>query len=215
MVTGVNMELATENMSHSNKAVYKVLYAAITPRPIAWVSTVSNDSVLNLAPYSFFNAVCSFPPTLLFCSGYRDVPTPKDTLTNIRANGEFVVNFVTEHNANAMNITAQEVASDVDEFEKAGLTPIPSHQVQPPRVKESPIHFECRLNQIVPISEQPGGGYIVIGTVVHMHVDDAIYDADREYIDFDKYNVVGRMAGSTYTKTQDRFDLERPPSELR
>ncbi|MEL6150670.1 MAG: flavin reductase family protein, partial [Chloroflexota bacterium] len=191
-----------------------VLYAAVTPRPIAWVSTVDDNGVNNLAPYSFFNAVCSFPPTLMFCPGYREDPGPKDTLANIRATGEFVVNFVTETTADAMNTTAQEVSSQVDEFTRAGLTPIASEQVKAPRVKESPINFECKLNQIITINEAPKGGYIVIGTVVHMHIDDSIYDAERGYIDFDAYGVIGRMAGSGYTHTHDRFDLIRPPSEL-
>lgn len=209
------MELPTQNLPAPNRDVHKILYAAVTPRPIAWVSTLGADGTPNLAPYSFFNAICSYPPSVLFCPGYRDTPHPKDTLTNVQRTGEFVINFVTEATAAAMNITAQEVQPDVDEFAQAGLTTAPSQVVAAPRVAESPIHFECTLNQIVPVSEQPGGGYVVIGTVVHMHVDDAIYNAERGYIDFDAYDVVGRMAGSGYTRTRDRFDLERPPSTLK
>jgi flavin reductase (DIM6/NTAB) family NADH-FMN oxidoreductase RutF len=209
------MQISTEHLTAPNRDVHKVLYAAVTPRPIAWVSTRSTDGVLNLAPYSFFNAVCSFPPTVLFCPSYRESPHPKDTLTNIRETGEFVVNFVTEELGDAMNLTAQEVAPEVDEFARAGLTPLPSQVVGVPGVAESPIQFECRLNQIVPVSEQPGGGYVVIGTVVHMRIDDRIYNAERGYIDFDAYNVIGRLAGNSYARIKDRFELIRPPSEIR
>jgi flavin reductase (DIM6/NTAB) family NADH-FMN oxidoreductase RutF len=204
------MELHTEHISKPDKLVKKVLYAAVTPRPIAWVSTISDDGIHNLAPYSFFNAVCSVPPTVMISVGYRDTPAPKDTLANIRANGEFVVNFVTEANADAMNLTSDIVPPDVDEFEVASLTPIPSKLVRPHRVQQSPINFECRLTQIVPINEAPGGGYAIFGTVVYMHVDDAIYNSEKEYIEFDKYQVVGRMAGNDYIHTHDRFVLTRP-----
>ncbi|MEM6284328.1 MAG: flavin reductase family protein [Chloroflexota bacterium] len=209
------MQIHTEKLSAPSRDVHKVLYAAVTPRPIAWVSTVDESGVYNVAPYSFFNAVCSFPPTVMFCPGYREAPGPKDTLANIRATGEFVVNFVTEATADAMNITAQDVAPDVDEFTRAGLTPVVSEIVKAPRMQESPIQFECKLNQIVTIREAPGGGYIVIGTVVMMHVDDTIYNAEQGYIDFDAYGVIGRMAGNGYIRTRDRFDLIRPQSELK
>jgi flavin reductase (DIM6/NTAB) family NADH-FMN oxidoreductase RutF len=208
------MQISTDGLSTNADLAHKLLYAAVTPRPIAWVSTVSTDGQPNLAPYSFFNAVCFVPPTLMFSCGYRENPHQKDTLTNIRETDEFVVNFVTEDNADAMNITAKEVAPDVNEFERANLTPLPSAVVKAPRVAESPIHFECKLNQIVTVNEAPGGGYIIIGTIVHMHFDDELYDAERNYIDFDVYRVVGRMTGSGYTRTRDRFDLIRPPSEL-
>lgn len=166
-VTAVNMQIYTEHLTAPDQTVHKILYAAVTPRPIAWVGTVDADGKPNLAPYSFFNAVCSNPPTLMFCPTYREAPHPKDTLTNIRATGEFVVNFVTEATAAAMNITAQETPPDVNEFERANLTPLPSQVVRAPRVAQSPIHFECRLNQIVPVSEAPGGGYIVIRVIAY------------------------------------------------
>lgn len=209
------MNISTKNLQEPSKVVHKLLYAAVTPRPIAWVSTVDAAGTPNLAPYSFFNAVCSFPPTVMFCPGYRADPHPKDTLANIRETGEFVVNFVSHANAQAMNISAQDVPPSVNEFEQAGVTPLASVAVKPPRVAESLIHFECTLNQIVPVHEQPGGGYIVIGTVVHMHADAQVYDIEKDYIDFDAYDVLGRMAGQGYCTTRDRFDLQRPPSQLR
>lgn len=211
----VKMEISAQDTQHAERGMYKLLSAVVVPRPIAWVSTLSSDGVPNLAPYSFFNAVCGKPPTVLFCPGYRDTPHPKDTLTNVRETGEFVVNLVSVANADAMNVTATEVAPDVDEFGRANLTALPSRTVKPPRVGESPVQLECKLQQIVPVSEQPGGGYIVIGEVLHVHVDDAVYDAERGYIDFAAYDALGRLAGNTYTTTRERFNLIRPPSEIR
>lgn len=207
------MELNPADIPH--REVYKLLTASVVPRPIAWVSTVNAQGQPNLAPFSFFNAVCSLPPTILFCPGIRasDIGQ-KDTYQNIRATGEFVVNFVTESLAEAMNITAADVPPEVNEFERAGLTPEMSKIVRAPRVKESPIHFECKLNQIVTISEEPGGGHIVIGTVVQMHFDDSIY-REGNYIDILAYKPVGRLTGSGYTRVTDLFDLKRPPSEIK
>lgn len=209
------MELNTENLTERNRIAGKVLYAAVTPRPIAWVSTVSEAGIPNLAPYSFFNAASSHPPTVVFSVGNRPEPNIKDTLANIRANGEFVVNFVTEETGDPMNITAVEVPNEVNEFERAGLTEVPSTLISPPRVAESPISFECRLLQLVPIHEEHGGSTLVIGTVVMMHVDDSIYDPERGYIVFDGYKVIGRMAGNNYVRTRDQFELIRPASELK
>jgi flavin reductase (DIM6/NTAB) family NADH-FMN oxidoreductase RutF len=199
---------------YPTREVYKLLTAAIVPRPIAWVSTIDAAGAPNLAPFSFFNAVCSNPPTLLFCTGIRGADgVSKDTYHNVKATGEFVVNFVTEALAEAMNITATELPAGVDEFARAGLTAAPGRTVRAPHVAESPIHFECRLREIVTISEEPGGGHIIIGTVTHMHIDDAVY-REGNYIDFDAYQPVGRMTGSGYAHIRDLFDLKRPPSEL-
>lgn len=196
------------------REVYKLLTGSIVPRPIAWVSTVSADGIPNLAPYSFFNAVCSNPPTLLFCPGVRSADeNPKDTYRNVLATREFVVNLVDENTAEAMNITATEVAADVNEFERAGLTVAPSLRVQAPRVAESLAHFECKLNQIVTINEGIGGGYIVIGTVVHMHFDERIY-REGNYIDVAAFKPIGRLAGPSYSYTRETFDMQRLPSEI-
>lgn len=201
--------------STPQRDVYKLLTAAIVPRPIAWVSTVSASRQPNLAPYSFFNAVCANPPTVLFCPGIRAVDrAPKDTYHNIRATGEFVINFVTEDLAEAMNLTAAEVPADVNEFERAGLTAAPGRTVRVPHVAETPAYIECKLRDIITISEEPGGGFIVIGTVTFMHFDESIY-REGYYLDFDAYRPIGRMTGSGYTRTRDRFDLLRPPSEIR
>jgi flavin reductase (DIM6/NTAB) family NADH-FMN oxidoreductase RutF len=198
-----------------HREVYKLMTASIVPRPIAWVSTLSIEGQPNLAPFSFFNGVCSAPPTVVFCPMVRATDgDQKDTLRNVRQTGEFVVNFVTEALAEAMNLTAAEVPPEVNEFERAGLTPAPSKLVKVPRVAESPIHFECTLNQIVTISEQPGGGYLVIGTVVHMHFDDSVF-REGNYIDLAAYQPIGRLTGSGYSRVRDTFELKRPESEIK
>lgn len=195
--------------------LYKLLIGAVVPRPIAWVSTISPDGVPNLAPFSFFNGVASNPPSLVFSVSYREsTHQPKDTLANLQASGDFVVNMVTEPLATAMNITAGEYPPEVDEFQRAGLTPISSIQVSAPRVAESPVQFECRLNQIVPIGEGPGSARLVIGTIVYIHIADAIYREPYK-IDITAYQPIGRLAGSSYTRVNDLFELQRPASEIK
>jgi flavin reductase (DIM6/NTAB) family NADH-FMN oxidoreductase RutF len=127
--------------------------------------------------------------------------------------GEFVVNIVSEAVAEQMNITSTDLDPDVNEFELAGVTPIPSQIVRPPRVQESPISIECTLNQIVTISDQPGGGAIVIGTVVYMHVAEDVYIPDYK-IDTTKLQPVGRLAGPNYSRTRDIFQMPRPAPQL-
>jgi flavin reductase (DIM6/NTAB) family NADH-FMN oxidoreductase RutF len=200
---------------YPDREVYKLLSSAVVPRPIAWVSTVNRAGQPNLAPFSFFNAVCSQPPTVLFCTGIRAADrSPKDTYHNVQATGEFVINFVTDDLAEAMNITAVEVPPEVNEFERAGLTAAPGTTVRVPHVAETPIYFECKLREIVTISDQPGGGHIIIGTVTYMHFDDRVY-REANYVDMAAYRPVGRMTGAGYVHTTDRFDLQRPPSEIK
>lgn len=196
------------------KSVYKLLIGAVVPRPIGWISTVSVVGVRNLAPFSFFNVVCGNPPHVLFCPMIRSTDSKeKDSLENARATGEFVVNIVTERLAQAMNISSAELSPDVDEFERAGLTAVPSKAVNAPRVKESPIHFECRTVQVVDLSDAPGGGSVVIGRIVHIHVsDDVMYGEGR--IDWARLQPIGRLAGPSYCRVTDLFDMVRPPSEI-
>ena len=189
--------------------IYKLMVGAIVPRPIAFVSTLSADGVRNLAPFSFFTAISANPPVICFSPMVRasDGRT-KDTLNNIRATREFVVNIVSEEFAAKMNITSSEFPPEVDEFEQSGLTPVPSGLVKPPRVAESHFNMECRLHQIVDVSCEPLGGSIVLGEVLRFHVRDEIMDGFR--IDPDKLHAIGRMAGATYVRTTDRFELIRP-----
>jgi flavin reductase (DIM6/NTAB) family NADH-FMN oxidoreductase RutF len=185
---------------------YRILVGAVVPRPIAFVSTISPEGVHNLAPFSFFNVVCGDPPVVCFSPIWRN--PPKDTIVNIRATGEFVVNIVSEDFADRMNICSGEYPSSVDEFKMSGLTPVESVVVRAPRVRESHVNMECKLMQIVEVSARPMGGSLVIGEVVRFHVDDAVIDEFR--IDADKLRAVGRMSGSDYARTRDRFSLVRP-----
>lgn len=186
--------------------VYKLLVGAVVPRPIAFVSSISPEGVANLAPFSFFTVASANPPVLCFTASFRE--PNKDTLVNIRATKEFVVNIVSEEFAAKMNVTSGEYAYGVDEFGEAGLTPVASDLVRPPRVKESHINMECKLVQTVEVSNQPLGGTLILGEVVRFHIDDAIFEEFR--IDPDGLAAVGRLAGNTYIRTTDRFDMIRP-----
>ena len=185
-----------------------VLTGVVVPRPIAFVSTVSTDGISNLAPYSFFNAVSYDPPTIVFSSSRTVDRKSKDTLRNVEETGEFVVNVVVDDIAEAMNKTSAEFPEDVNEFDIAGLTAIPSEIVKAPRVAESPVNMECRLNQVVPIGDPVHGHGLVIGTVVLMHVRDDIIDGHR--INHALLKPTGRLAGSMYCRTHDYFEMPRP-----
>lgn len=199
---------------HATSLVYKLLSGTVVPRPIGWISTVDEDGTQNLAPYSFFNAVSSDPPHVLFCSGQRN-GRHKDSVSNILQTKEFVVNLVSESTAEAMNITATELPPEVDEFEVANLTPLPSKLVKPPRVGESKVNFECRLVHHYQIEDsRENGSIIVVGRVVMMHISDEII-GENNRIDYESYRPVGRLAGSGYCRVNDIFELERPRSQLR
>ena len=189
--------------------MYKLMVGLIVPRPVALVSTVDKDGIPNVAPFSFFSGVGSNPPTILFCPSLRaSGDNRKDTLRNVEQTGEFVINIVSDAIAVKTNATAAEVGPEVDEFELAGLTPIPSEAVRAPRVAESPAQMECKLLQVIITNHAPGGGVIVLGEIVRFHVQ-----ADLEHnfrIDPAKLDAVGRMAGNTWVHTRDRFELERP-----
>ena len=206
------MELDPSTLSH--QSIYKILTGSILPRPIGWISSIDLDGRPNLAPFSFFNVVCSNPPTLLFCPMIRGMDSsPKDTLNNVRQTGEFVVNIVTEDLLKAMNDTSIEAPSEFNEFEFAGLTLSPSVTVRPPRVLESPIHFECKVNQILDINNAPGGGSIVIGTITHIHAE------ERVMLGTDKINLtalqpIGRLMGAAYCRVEQVVELDRPKNIL-
>jgi flavin reductase (DIM6/NTAB) family NADH-FMN oxidoreductase RutF len=201
-----NEKLTVDPASVPPLTNYKLLIGSVVPRPIAFVSTISPEGILNLAPFSFFNAVCGNPPVITFACGFR-VP-PKDTLANVRSTGEFVVNIVTEEMAEKMNLTSGDYPADVDEFEISALTPVPSDLVKPPRVQESPVNMECKRLQIVDISTRPKGGSLVIGEVVRFHIDPMLIDNFR--IDADKLHAIGRMGGNEYTRTSSCFEMIRP-----
>jgi|TARA_B100001971_G_C18061630_1_gene468268 flavin reductase (DIM6/NTAB) family NADH-FMN oxidoreductase RutF len=189
----------------------RVLTAVVVPRPIAFVSTISTDGFVNVAPYSFFNVMSYNPATVVFSSsrhtgGGRG--KRKDTLANIEETGEFVVNIVVDDIAEAMNLTAAEYPAEANEFEIAGLTPAPSELVAPPRVAESPVNMECRLKQVISLGIGKGRHGLVIGEIVLMHVRDDLIDGHR--INHQKLRPTGRLAGNMYCHTVDTFELVRP-----
>lgn len=190
---------------------YRVLSGCVFPRPIALVSTVSVDGVANLAPFSFFNAVCAKPPAVMFCPGTRRDGSFKDTLNNVRSSGEFVVNVVSHSIREAMNQAAFDFEPDVDEFAEAGFATLPSRFVSPPRVAESPVHMECKLLQIVPIGEGPHATHMCIGEVVCFHVAEGCLLPDGT-VDAAALDLVGRLGGDDYATTRERLTLARPAS---
>jgi flavin reductase (DIM6/NTAB) family NADH-FMN oxidoreductase RutF len=207
------MIVSPSDLSHNE--LYGILLNSVAPRPIAWVSTVSTAGQLNLAPFSFFNAVCIDPPLVAFAPGLRQPKQPevshgeaKDTLRNVREAKEFVVNIVTYELAEAMNLTSGEYDASVNEFELAKLTPETSKIVRPPRVAESPVSFECRLHQILDFSSRPTSSSLVIGQVVSIHINDAHLKDGK--LDRNSLDLIGRMGGIQYTRTTQRFDMVRP-----
>lgn len=210
------MIVSPPDLSHNE--LYGILLNSVAPRPIAWVSTASSSGRFNLAPFSFFNAVCVDPPLLAFAPGLRRPKQSeasrgeaKDTLRNIRETREFVVNIVTYELREAMNLTSGEYDASVSEFELAKLTPQASSVVSPPRVAESPVSFECKLHQILDFSAAPTSGSLVIGQIVSIHINDTHLKNGK--LDRNSLDLIGRMGGLQYTRTMQRFEMVRPKVE--
>jgi len=179
---------------------HQYLLGAVAPRPIAFVSTIDEDGNANLAPYSFFNAFSSNPPILVFSSNRRVVDnTTKDTLANVFATKEAVINVVNYNIVRQMAVTSIQFDSDISEFEKAGLTPISSDMVKPFRVKESPAQMECKVKDIITLGEHGGAGHLVICEVVRMHIDEKVVDENKR-INPHKIDLMGRMGRAFYTR---------------
>ena len=192
------------------KERYKIVTGSVLPRPIAWVSSMDTAGNLNLAPYSFFTVASTNPLTLLFCPQTPAPGAAKDTLRNVQAVGEFVINITNEATAVAMNQTATSLPHGQSEFGYAGLEPAPSTAVSVPRVASAPVAFECTLRDILTINpEEQGGGAIVLGEVQNIFVQDGIYDPTSGYILLDKLQPIGRLAGNGYVHVTDLFTLIR------
>ena len=181
--------------------------AIISPRPIGWISTRGSDGSDNLAPYSFFNAVASNPPVVLFSTGINDEHV-KDSLANVRQSGVFTANLVDHDLSVAMNTTAAEVPPHVDEFEKAGLTVQDFGNVDAPGVAEAKAVLECRVIREIDLGEGNPRHVVTFGEVVAFHIDDAVLDGTR--IDPVALDALGRLAGTGYATTRDQFTLDRP-----
>lgn len=202
------MELDVANLPVAE--AYKLLIGAIIPRPIAWVSTVSAKGQPNLAPFSFFNGVCSNPPSLLFCPVNHPDGREKDTLRNIRETKQFVVNAATESLAKQVNQSSGDYPPEVNEFVEAGVTAAACRRVKAPRVKESPLSFECELMQVVDIGPTgaTGAGHIVIGKIVFAHFAVGVY-ADGKII-LERLKPIARIGGANYCPIREPFSLARP-----
>jgi len=188
--------------------LYKLLTGLVIPRPIGWISTVDENGINNLAPFSFFNVVGEDPPHVMF-STVRTGDKNKDTLNNVLANKQFAVNLVTEDVVEQMNTTSNAVENAVDEFQLANLTPISCELIKPKRVAEAKAHFECEMVHHYFLEDHKNGGAcIVIGKVLMMHIADEIL-LENYRINLDKYQPVARLAGSNYSKLGETFSIKR------
>lgn len=186
--------------------------SCIVPRPIGWISTISRDGVVNLAPYSFFNGIASDPPMVMFSSNGLQPHGPKDTVTNCEETGEFVANVAIWTLREKVNVSSAPVHSEVNEFELAELETLPSHLIKPPRVKASPIHMECHYHQTVelPSDDPEQRNAMVIGHVVGIHIaDDILTDG---LVDVAKYRPIARLGYMDYATVDFVFSMRRPTS---
>lgn len=200
------MQFDPQNLEQ--KSIYKLLTGIVIPRPIGWISSISEEGIANLAPFSYFNAVGDDPPHIMFSAG-RGANSNKDTLNNVLATKQFVVNMVTEELVEQMNSTAQGIPPHESEFDLANLTPIPSLKIKPPRVKESPITMECELVHHYTLEDNKfGGSTILVGRIVMFHIAENVLLDDYK-INLDTYKPVARLAGSNYSKLGEIFSVKR------
>lgn len=196
--------------SLSERQIYNFMMSSILPRPISWISTIDSDGQSNLAPFSYFMGVCSIPMTVMFCPKVGPLDRVKnDTLLNLEQVPEFVVHIVNTGNVEAANLCGTALPRGHSEFELCNATPLRSNRVRPPRVKESPVAFECTVRDIHEISDQPGGGWIVVGNVELIHVEDAILDPETFRLDLRQLAPVARLGGPDFLRSTDTFSLQR------
>ncbi len=196
------MELSADSLSTLER--YKILTGLVFPRPIGLVSSYSENGVANCAPFSWFNAVCEDPPLLVLSFNARSDRKMKHTLANILRTGQFVVNLVDEAIANGMHVASSEFAETVSEFTQAGFTPAPCRVVAHPRIAEAPVSFECRLFKRIKIDQVRD---IILGEVIHLHARDGLIDPLSKRVSGDDYLPVGRLYGTRYCTSRQRFEL--------
>ncbi len=203
--------MAIDPLGLGRRERHSLLNGMVGPRPIAWVSSLASDGAPNLAPFSFFNVFAIDPPTIAIGPGSRR-GVNKDTIVNVRASGEFVVNLVSRELAERANASSGEWGPEVDEWEVAGVTPVASDLVAPPRVLESPGALECRVRQVIELGEAGRStNSLIIAWVVRAHVVEGGFEAGL--VDSDVLDLVGRMGGDEWCTTRDRFALRRPSSD--
>ena len=188
---------------------YRWLASSITPRPIAWVSTRSAAGVDNLAPFSFFQVISDQPPTLLVNVNLRDDGTPKDTARNVEETGELVIQLVSFAQAEAMNASSATLEAGVSEFAHCAIASVPASRVGALRVADAAIAFECRVAQILPYPAQAPNCHLIFAEVLLAHIDERVLD-ERGRIDPQRLDLIGRLGGSSYCRTLDRFEMVRP-----
>src|SRR5262249_1289372 len=189
--------------------VYQLLVGLVVPRPIAWVTSLDAQGRVNLAPFSFFNAFGANPPVVVFSPTLRRDGSKKDTLRNVEATGEFVLNSAVESLAEQVNLSSKEVPPDESEIALTGQKILPSIKVKPPRLAAAPINMECVLRQVVPIGAGPLAGNLVIGEVVYFHIADTVLDASGR-IDPRKLRTIARLGGDYFCRSTDLFEMKRP-----
>ena len=200
----------------ATKDLHQYILGAVAPRPIAFASTISADGIPNLAPYSFFNAFSSNPPILIFSANRRvENNTTKDTLRNIEETREVVINVVTHAIVRQMALCSVDYSAEINEFEKAGFTPLPARRVRPFRVAESPVHIECVVEDILPLGDKGGAGNLIVCRVVLMHLSEDILTPTGR-IDPHKIDLVGRMGRFYYARASGAavFEVVQKTHEL-
>lgn len=199
----------------ATKDLHQFIVGAVAPRPIAFASTIDENGVANIAPYSFFNAFSSNPPILVFSSNRRVADSgTKDTLHNVEKNKEVVINVVNYKMVRQMALASIGYPSEVSEFDKSGLTPLASETVAPFRIQESPVHFECRVQDIITLGDHGGAGHLIICKVLRLHIDQAVLNGER--IDPQKLDLVGRLGRAHYVRASGDaiFDVYQSPLKL-
>jgi flavin reductase (DIM6/NTAB) family NADH-FMN oxidoreductase RutF len=189
--------------------VYRLLISVVTPRPIAWVTSLDAEGRVNLAPFSFFNVFGADPPVVVFAPNRKRDGSKKDTLHNVETTGQFVVNAAVADLAAEVNLSSKELPAGESEVDLTGLSVLPSMKVKPPRLAESPVSLECLLRQVLPIGQGPLSANLVIGEVVMMHVAERILD-ERGRVDPRKLRTIARLGGDFYCHTSDLFQMQRP-----
>ncbi|KAJ3009353.1 hypothetical protein HKX48_008019 [Thoreauomyces humboldtii] len=191
---------------------YKMMISCVVPRPIALVSTVDAETgLVNVAPYSYFNVVCHDPPTLMI-SVNAGRTGPKDTLRNIQATGQLVINTMSEHQAESANHTTTNYPANESELGPSGLTALPSDLVSPPRIAESAVSFECRVSNVTLLHNDDGKqtAGVVLARVVRVHIREGVWDAEKGVVDIAKLQPLGRLGGTMYARVNECFELHRP-----
>ncbi|MGH8433281.1 MAG: flavin reductase family protein [Pseudomonas sp.] len=188
---------------------YRWLASTVTPRPIAWVSTLSKDGVSNLAPFSFFQVISDEPPTLMVNVGTRDNGSLKDTLRNVQDTGELVIQLVSADQAEAMNASAAHLPHGVSEFEHCGIDTVPASRIKPPRVAGAAVAFECAVAEVQPYPLGNPNCYLIFARVLLAHIDERVLD-EHGRIDPQKLDLVGRLGNRAYCHTRDSFEMTRP-----